>query len=430
MTTWRFKDTFPTFDDFKTKVITPIQDNLGDVEWLKDQQKYYKVKALYFMLNNAYANRTQYHSGDEFLGYFNNIFIQVVPTYFARVQQLIADQISELKDKQNAGIGSTLSSKSMRGQSTSPFGNYMNELDNVDNQSESLYDLTNSNENLIEIAARMASIKINGEVQKFVASFAQLFTKTALVQDVPYNYYNDVLNEVHDVKAKYDELYKYYQAHPNNPVNANTKIKEYTDENEFMTNSQPGDFGWTAGTTPNHLVLMLNNANNIVRWITDIEIAEKYLTKTEAANTYQPLDKSKLVILSTFAHLSQGIEFLVGQPPSTWLDGVNDGDTIKIDISAISTLTAIPADGRLYVTTDYPVTVGPSNYMEYDSRTNPGDEIVRGNEDKIMVVKVHSGGVKSLEFVRWETTQRIDTLDYMDDSGMVDLEGTPITTRK
>lgn len=180
----RFKDTFPTIVEFNAKVVEPIRTVIGDVEWLKKQPKYYSMELIYEVLYNAYGERIQYHKNKEFVGYFKNLFIQVTPTFFSRVSNLIGDELAKLQDNSQVGKGSVVSSNTRRDESTSPYNSIVNEdVTTSDNVEGVKYTMQTDTENLIENARRLASVKISGEITKYVGSFSQLFTSINLYED-------------------------------------------------------------------------------------------------------------------------------------------------------------------------------------------------------------------------------------------------------
>lgn len=216
----RFKDTFPSFQEFTDQVIAPVNITVGDVEWLKVNNatdKYYSTRLIYDVLYNQYAERVQYHTGDEFLGYFKNLFIQVVPTFYARVSNLVEDKLSQLRTNSNVGKGTKLTSESKRAISTEPYGNKDGAAGSVDNQAHNTYEMNTDTDNVVENALRLSRAKVSGEIVKFVASFSQLFTKTDVINEGTLNFTKSMVEYVDNIGKgilAIDEMLKHISGNP------------------------------------------------------------------------------------------------------------------------------------------------------------------------------------------------------------------------
>ncbi|MCS5737427.1 hypothetical protein, partial [Herbiconiux daphne] len=108
--------------------------------------------------------------------------------FFVRLSQIIEDKLSDLIDVKNRGLRSNLKSDSKRSISTSPYGNTATDFTSADSMERSIYELDNTNLNLIENARMLASADIYGEVEKYVNVFFELFTQVDIITPAVHKY--------------------------------------------------------------------------------------------------------------------------------------------------------------------------------------------------------------------------------------------------
>lgn len=177
---YKFKDIIADKDGFNKDVIQKIKEYTGDLDWLADRKatdKYYNIDTLYFILSNQYNERYIRYDKKEFLGYFYNKFITYTPMFYARVSNIIEDKISELQDNAKVGVKTSLNSKTKRAVSTQPYNNGLGkDIENADEKNSTDYQLDTTSPNIVDNAKKLSQAKINGEVEKYVNSFADLFT--------------------------------------------------------------------------------------------------------------------------------------------------------------------------------------------------------------------------------------------------------------